>query len=188
MTVLPESFYSGSTLHIAGSLLGKQLIRDFGDGVVSVLRIMETEAYHQQGDEASHSFRGETDRNRVMFGPPGRLYVYLIYGVHLCMNISTEREGVGAAVLLRAAEAVEGQDRLLANRHLEKPVKNWLNGPGKLGQALSVDRSWNNHPMTQAPFQLATGGLHNGEYIQTTTRIGISKSVDLPWRFLLNRE
>jgi DNA-3-methyladenine glycosylase len=187
LTVLPERFYAGTTLRIARSLVGKNLIRNFGDGAVSVLRIVETEAYHQQGDEASHSFRGETERNRAMFGPAGRLYVYLIYGVHLCMNITTEREGVGAAVLLRAAEVVKGQERLLANRHMEKPVKNWLNGPGKLGQALAVDRSWNGHPMSQPPLQLAAGCLHKGEHIQVTTRIGISKSVELPWRFILKR-
>jgi DNA-3-methyladenine glycosylase len=130
---LPRSFYQRDTVLVAQELLGKHLVHVV-DGIVRSGRIVEVEAYLGPHDLASHSSKGPTARNRVMFGPPGHAYVYLIYGIHFCLNIVTQAEGDGAAVLLRALEPV---------RNLEGRT----HGPGLLCKAMSIDRRHDGHDL-----------------------------------------
>ncbi|MCB9705342.1 MAG: DNA-3-methyladenine glycosylase [Myxococcales bacterium] len=138
---LPASFYSGDALDVARALLGKILRR----GPV-VLRITEVEAYRWPGDSANHCRFGPTERNAAMWGPPGRAYVYLCYGLHNMLNIVTGARGEGAAVLIRACEPLAGE-ALVAERRGGRRGPGSLAGPGKVGQALAVDPSWSHHPL-----------------------------------------
>lgn len=135
---LPRAFYDRDTVLVARELLGKRLVRR-SNGVERVARIVEVEAYLGPHDLASHSSRGRTERTRVMFGPPGHAYVYLIYGIHCCVNVVTEREGHASAVLLRAVEPV---------RNVEGPT----GGPGRLCRAMEIDRRLNGHDLTGGEF------------------------------------
>jgi len=135
---LPRAFYARPTIAVARDLIGKVLARRRG-GLVQVARIVEVEAYLGERDAASHARRGPTPRAAIMFGPPGFLYVYLVYGMHHCMNFVTERNGVAGAVLIRAAEPLEGFEELGP-----RP----LSGPGKLCAALGITRADNGHALT----------------------------------------
>ena len=135
---LPRSFYARAAEQVAPDLLGQVLVRIFPDGSRASVRIVEVEAYGPD-DPASHAFRGETTRNAVMFGPPGHLYVYFTYGIHHCMNIVTGGTAEGSAVLLRAAEPLEGEEEMVVRRGREGPL-DLCSGPGRLAQALAVDR------------------------------------------------
>ena len=126
-----------TTAELARFLIGKLVVRALPSGL-AVGRIVETEAY-LTGDEASHAFRGMTPRNRVMFGPKGYAYVYLIYGMYFALNVSARREGVGEAVLIRAAEPVLGLDAMTQYRG-EVPQRDLMRGPGRLAKALDIDR------------------------------------------------
>jgi DNA-3-methyladenine glycosylase len=126
---LPRTFYDRDTIAVARELLGMELVHVV-DGIPRVGRIVETEAYLGPHDLAAHSSRGLTDRTRVMFGPPGHAYVYLIYGMHCCMNVVTQREGTASAVLLRALEPVA-------------PLEGRTQGPGLLCKAMGIDRRQN---------------------------------------------
>ena len=138
---LPRSFYERPTTTVARALLGKLLVRRRGDHL-AVARLVEVEAYLGIRDAASHARRGPTPRAAIMFGPPGFLYVYLIYGMHHCMNVVTETDGVAGAVLLRAAEPVLGVP-------LEKPRP--LTGPGKLCAGLGITRRDNGRDLSAVP-------------------------------------
>jgi DNA-3-methyladenine glycosylase len=140
-------------------------------------RIVETEAYHHE-DPASHSFAGPTARNAVMWGPPGRIYVYRSYGIHWCMNIVCG-EGPGSAVLIRALEPTAGLDVMIARRGVDDP-RRLMNGPGNVCQALGVTREHDGLRVDRPPFSLEPGPA--GE-IAVGPRIGITKAVDVPWRF-----
>ena len=135
---LSRSFYARAAHEVAPDLLGQVLVRIFPDGSRASVRIVEVEAYGPD-DPASHAFRGRTPRNAVMFGPPGHLYVYFTYGIHHCMNIVTGGTGEGSAVLLRAAEPLEGEQEMVVRRGREGPL-DLCSGPGRLAQALTVDR------------------------------------------------
>jgi DNA-3-methyladenine glycosylase len=135
---LPRSFYARAAEQVAPDLLGQVFVRIFPDGSRASVRIVEVEAYGPD-DPASHAFRGETTRNAVMFGPPGHLYVYFTYGIHHCMNIVTGGTAEGSAVLLRAAEPLEGEEEMAVRRGREEPLE-LCSGPGRLAQALAVDR------------------------------------------------
>lgn len=164
---------------LLGCLLERRL-----DGHVIRGRIVETEAYDQT-DAASHSYRGKTPRTEVMFGPSGHLYVYFTYGMHYCCNVVTGPEGHGAAVLIRAVEPLAGQDtmsRLRGGRHGHELT----NGPAKFCQAFAIDRALNDHDLAKSPLRLIAPAdipAYETDEVITTTRIGISESKDVPWRF-----
>ncbi len=164
---------------VAPRLLGCTFTRHI-DGEDIIVRIVEVEAYDQD-DAASHAFRGETPRNRVMFGESGRLYVYFTYGMHYCCNVATGPAGHGSGILIRAVEPLNGLDLLEARRGLAGV--NVTNGPGKLCQALGIDLAMNGHDLRIPPLVLAEAPLHPGETITRSPRIGISKATDLLRRF-----
>lgn len=166
----------------AERLLGSELISEIGGQNVRV-RIVETEAY-DQSDTASHSYKGETPRTKVMFGPAGYLYVYFTYGMHYCCNVVVGEQGHGAAVLLRAVEPLEGEPTL-AERRSGKTGIELTNGPAKLCQALGIDRRMNGHHLSRLPLRLVLRPPVEASRIVTTTRIGISSGKDVPWRFYL---
>lgn len=166
----------------APKLLGCILERQLGNTTLRV-RIVETEAYDQT-DVASHSFNGETPRTSVMFGEPGHLYVYFTYGMHYCCNVVTGPKGHGAAVLIRAVEPLNGEEVMQELRG-NKPGVEVTNGPAKTCQALSIDKALNGHHLSHSPLVLKPGTLAPDESVIQTTRIGISKGVDLPWRFYI---
>ncbi len=138
MERLPRSFFEDYTPSVARRLLGQLLVRRIGRRLLSG-RVVEVEAYRGRGDPASHAYRGETPRNRVMFGEAGKAYVYFTYGFHHCLNVKTERKGVAGAILVRALEPLEGIELMKKNRGREE-VRELANGPGKLTQSLKIDR------------------------------------------------
>ena len=165
---------------MAPDLLGKVLRVEL-DGVVSSGRIIETEAYTSD-DPASHSFQGQTPRNRVMFGPAGHVYVYLSYGIHCCANVVTGAEGEGAAVLIRAIDPIEGVAAMRARRGEGRAL---ADGPGKLCQALGIRLSDDGVDLAApgSPIQILDDGSPPPDDPLTGPRIGISKAVDTPWRW-----
>ena len=143
---------------------------------------METEAY-EPGDPASHGFRGMTDRNAVMFGPPGHLYVYFTYGNHWMMNAVTRRVGEGSAVLLRAVEPREGLDEMAAARGQDRP-HDLCSGPGKLTQAMCVDRRQNGADLVRGTdVWIETGSPTAPANVVTSVRVGVRVGLDRRWRF-----
>lgn len=152
------------------------------DGTIVRVRIVETEAYDQT-DEASHTFRGQTLRNAIMFGPPGHLYVYFTYGMHYCSNIVAGPVGYGAGILIRAVEPVDGMDILEQRRGVAGV--NATNGPAKLTQALGINRAMDGHDLRNQPLQLITSSLNPGESIATSPRIGIAKARTIHRRYYI---
>ncbi|MGB4762032.1 MAG: DNA-3-methyladenine glycosylase [Candidatus Saccharimonas sp.] len=176
------AFLDGDAVSVARRLLGCVLEREY-DGQMIRGRITEVEAYDQT-DAASHSYRGKTEHTAVMFGPAGHLYVYFTYGMHYCCNVVVGQPGYGAAVLIRAVEPLAGQDIMLANRHGRGGAE-LTNGPAKVCQAFGIDKRLNGHDLRHAPLRLLPGGAVSPEQISATPRIGISRAVDAPWRFML---
>ncbi len=175
--ILPRSFYAGSTPDVARGLLGKLLVHGETSGI-----IVETEAYLGVGDLAAHSAVGITKRTQVIFGLPGHAYVYLNYGIHECLNIVTEPLGVAGCVLIRALEPMGGVPLM---RERRKGARDLAGGPGKLTQALGISRALNGADVTDGALTIReTGRLVE---IRVTERIGITKSADLPLRFLAVR-
>jgi DNA-3-methyladenine glycosylase len=168
------------TAEMARFLLGKLVVRALPDGLAAG-RIVETEAY-LTGDEASHSFCGRTARNRVMFGPPGYAYVYLAYGVSFMLNVSSAADGVGEAVLIRAAEPIAGQPLMMRNRGVV-PVRDLMRGPGRLAKALDIDRRLDGADLCAAgPLWLASDSRER-QPIGISVRIGITRDAGRPLRF-----
>lgn len=178
--ILPRNFYARETVAAARDLLGCILVHNAPDGPAAG-RIVETEAYIQ-GDPACHAFRGETPRNRVMFGPPGHAYVYFIYGMYYCFNTVTAPAGVGEAVLIRALEPLEGIP-LMRRRRGRDRLKDLCSGPAKLVQALGIAREHNGADLTRNPLFVLKGDAR--EKILAATRVGIREGADLPLRFYL---
>jgi DNA-3-methyladenine glycosylase len=188
---LPRAFYLRPTPRVAKDLLGKHLVRRIGARVL-VARIVETEAYCQD-DPASHSFRGLTNRNEVMFSHGGHLYVYFTYGMHFCANIVTGRAGEGDAVLMRAVEPIDGIDIMSRNRKLHTPglkredalERNLTNGPAKLCQALKIGRRENGIDLLGDKIYLLDSPSLRPSEIATSTRIGIRVGEKTLWRFFI---
>jgi len=179
---IPPKILNYAAREAATRLLGCELQREI-DGNLLRGRIVETEAY-DQSDVASHSYRGETERTKVMFGDPGHLYVYFTYGMHFCCNIVVGPSGYGAAVLIRALEPVEGEEMMLTRRGGRGGVE-LTNGPAKLCQAFEIDKRLNGHDLHQPPLKLIIKPQISGRDIVQTTRIGISEAKELPWRFYI---
>ncbi len=166
--------FEASSAAVAEALIGALLLVDGAGGV-----IVETEAYDRD-DPASHSHRGPTPRNASMFGPPGRAYVYRSYGMHWCLNVVCREAGHGAGVLIRAVEPTAGIERMRARRGVADD-RLLCSGPGRLAQALGVDRSHDGLPLDAPPFELVPAAAPPA--VVRGPRIGISKAVELPWRF-----
>jgi len=178
---LPGSFFARPSLVVARDLLGRLLVRRLHEATL-VARVVECEAY-QQDDPASHSFRGVTTRTEVMFGSAGRLYVYFTYGMHFCMNVVTGSEGEGSAVLLRAAEPLEGLDWMRRRRGVVDP-RLLCSGPGRLTQAFGIGRGDNGMDLLSARgLFLAPGRPLEDERVGVGPRVGITLAADRPWRF-----
>lgn len=190
MNPLPADFFARETLDVARDLVGACLVRDHDDGTRSVGRIVETEGYTQTDpafhgwglyDEETGTVRRE-GRAADLFGPPGQAYVYLIYGMHWLVNVVTEADGVGGAVLVRAVEPVEGIDGMRERRGVTRDV-DLTNGPGKLTEAFAIDDAQHKTDLTGPPLYFAYEEDAPDFSITTSTRIGISKGTDRPWRF-----
>jgi DNA-3-methyladenine glycosylase len=166
---------AGSVQDAAPGLIGWTLLVDGVGG-----RIVEVEAYHQD-DAASHSYGGPTQRSGVMFGPPGRLYVYRSYGIHWCANVVCDEVGVGAAVLLRALEPTHGLDLMRARRGVQDP-RLLCSGPGRLTEALGITADHYGADLSAQPFELLPPETE--PTVEATPRIGITKAVDQPWRYV----
>lgn len=166
--------FGASSVEVARLLIGTVVLVDGVGG-----RIVETEAY-DRADPASHSFSGPTERNAAMFGAPGYAYVYLSHGIHWCLNFVCREEGHGAGVLIRALEPLAGLDVMRERRGLDGE-RQLCSGPGKLCQALAVTRAHNGADLAAAPFLLTPA---EGPVAAVAgPRIGISKALEMPWRF-----
>ncbi len=167
-------------LEVAPRLLGAVLRHERPEGAVAV-RLTEVEAYDGPDDPGSHAFRGPTDRNRVMFGPPGRLYVYFTYGMHYCCNVVCGDPGHASAVLLRAGEVVEGVETAQVRRSGARE-RDLARGPARLCEALGIDRSHNGADLLRGPLTLSLSTAPRGE-VGTGPRVGLRRAADRPWRF-----
>ena len=201
MKTLTADFYAGDTVQIARALLGKLLLRRI-DGVWLATVISETEASVGRCDKACHAYAyRRTPRTETLFAPPGTAYVYFVYGMHHCLNAVTEPEGEPSAVLIRGARPLLGQDAMALRRHgrpwaelSRVQQRNLLNGPGRLCQALAIDRTFDKTSLVDGPDLLIAEaapelGLHaiHPRNIRVTPRIGIDyaeEAKDFPWRFL----
>jgi DNA-3-methyladenine glycosylase len=178
---LTRSFYARAPVELARDLLGRILFYRTAEGLLAG-RIVETEAYTGGTDPASHAYRGPTARNAVMFGPAGHAYVYFSYGMHYCLNVTAERPGKPGAVLLRALEPLAGVE-LMRARGDHGPEVRLLSGPGKIGRAFGLNLADNGRDLTRGPLGIAAGTTVGDAQVATSRRIGISRAVDLPYRF-----
>ena len=165
---------------MARALLGKVLVHGEAAGI-----IVETEAYLGGDDLASHSARGVTNRTRVIFGPPGHAYVYLIYGMYECLNIVAEPAGQPGCVLVRALEPVAGIEIMRQRRRPVRKLEDLASGPGKLTLALGITRADNGADLTRGPLVVREPTGQQAFEITVTPRIGITRCADLPLRFVL---
>ncbi len=171
---LGRTFFGRSVHDVARELVGATLLVNGVGG-----RLVEVEAYHHT-DPAAHSFRGPTARNTVMFGPPGFAYVYRSYGIHWCLNFVCEQKGSASAVLIRALEPTTGLAAMRRRRGVDDE-RLLCSGPGRVCEALSVDRGYNGLALDKPPFAILPRG--EAPEIVTGPRIGITKAIDQPWRY-----
>lgn len=179
---LRREFYNRPTLKVARELLGKYLMVS-KNGTKLSGKIVETEAYRGLYDPASHAYGGMTPRNRIMFGEPGYAYVYFTYGMYHCVNFITERKGVPAAVLLRALEPKEGIQTMKRRRGKEK-IEDLTSGPGKLCQAMGIDKTLYGADLTGKTIYVEDRGEEAGKIV-STNRIGIDEGKEKKWRFYI---
>jgi DNA-3-methyladenine glycosylase len=172
--MIGKEFFARSVHEVAPDLLGVSLLVDGVGGA-----IVEVEAYDHE-DPAAHGYRGRTERNASMFGPPGHAYVYRSYGIHWCLNFVCEEEGSASAVLIRALEPARGLEEMRARRGLENP-RLLCAGPGRLCQALGVTREHDGLPLDAPPFELLEREAEPP--IAQGPRIGITKAAEQPWRY-----
>jgi DNA-3-methyladenine glycosylase len=171
---LKRAFFARSVHEVAPDLIGATLLVDGIGGI-----IVEVEAYHHT-DPAAHSFRGPTPRNKVMFGPPGVAYVYRSYGIHWCVNFVCEQAGSASAVLIRALQPTHGIPAMRRRRGLQDE-RSLCSGPGKLTEALAITEEYNGLPLDAPP--IALHARADKPDIVAGVRIGISRAVELPWRY-----
>lgn len=183
--ILAPAFFARPVLTVARDLLGRHLVRELA-GERLVLRIVETEAYAGPTDAASHARGGPTPRNRVMFGPPGVSYVYLIYGLHHCLNLVCGPAGEAAAVLLRAGEPWAGLERM-AQLRAGRPRRDWARGPGRLCAALALDRRHDGLALPHPELWLEAGRPLPAAAVTRRPRVGVDyagPAARWPWRFI----
>lgn len=185
-----RAFLARSAIEVAPELLGMELHVVGAGGVARAGRIVEVEAYGAADDEASHAHRGRTKRNGAMFGQPGTLYVYRIYGLHRCANVVCSPDGEASAVLIRAIEPLVGVDSMWADRPAAKRQQDLGNGPGKLTAALGLGDAHDGAdllvPGSTVTLRPATRPDVSPERIVRGPRIGISKAIERPWRFAID--
>jgi len=209
-TKLKREFYTRPLITVAKELLGKILVKTESTPITArpqtsntlipaqsqisqtflAGKIVEVEAYDGSVDQAAHTFIGRTKRNEIMFRQGGYLYVYFTYGVHFCSNVVTGNEGQGTAVLIRALEPVFGIEKMIINRFgrdlkNDKEKLNLTNGPGKICQAFKINRDHYGADLTSDGIFIIDQPAMDNKNIIVTKRIGISKSIDLPWRFYI---
>ena len=197
MDLIPREFFDRPSQEVAPDLLGCVLEHETAEGLVAV-ELTEVEAYAGETDPASHSYRGRTGRNGVMFGPPGYAYVYFTYGMHFCVNVVCMPAGIPRAVLLRAGRVTAGEDlarrrrarwRSEASQGSVLPARDLARGPARLCQALAIDRAQNGLDVCSADGELrlrpADPGLRADGAIKVAVgpRVGVSAAADVPWRF-----
>jgi DNA-3-methyladenine glycosylase len=183
--VLPRSFYARDSLALAPELLNKLLVRRTADGRRLAARLVEVEAYRGSEDAGSHAFRGMTPRTRVMFGPPGHLYVYFTYGMHWCANVVGLNHGDAAAVLLRAAAPVEGIDVMRERRVKARRERDLLAGPARLCQAFGITGVDNGNDVIRGDVRILDDGVAPPDAPGVSLRIGLApgRGDEHPWRF-----
>ncbi|GAA2409226.1 DNA-3-methyladenine glycosylase [Streptomyces glaucosporus] len=184
---LPRDFFHRPVLEVAPDLLGRVLVRNTEDGPIE-LRLTEVEAYAGRIDPGSHAYRGRTERNAVMFGPPGHAYVYFTYGMWYCLNLVCDGEGTASGVLLRAGEVVRGRESARRRRPKARNDSELAKGPARLATALGVDRALNGADVCgdapDAPLRILTGTPVPAERIRTGPRTGVGgEGAVHPWRY-----
>jgi DNA-3-methyladenine glycosylase len=185
--LLDREFFDRPVDEVAPALLGRVLSRTTPGGEVAV-RLTEVEAYAGPLDPASHAFRGRTARNAVMFGPPGRAYVYFTYGMHFCVNLVCGPEGTSAGILLRAGEVTTGLE-LAHERRPRSAVRDLARGPARLCQALAIDRELDGADVcSDGPLRILTGSPPGPSSVRRGPRTGVSSAKDIPWRFWIDGE
>jgi DNA-3-methyladenine glycosylase len=193
---LPRAFFARDTRRVARELLGKVLVRQAGK-IRLTARVVEVEAYLGKKDLAAHAAAGKTLRNAVLFGPPGYAYIYFIYGNHYCLNVSCEPDGKAGGVLFRALEPLSGIEEMARARGITlggpAGLRKLTSGPGRLSEAFSITRERDNgRDLTEEDLTDQTGSLFLADdgfrpgRIRTTLRIGITKAVDKPLRYILD--
>jgi DNA-3-methyladenine glycosylase len=183
MKRLGRSFFERYTPEVAKDLLGCLLLRKIRGKTLSG-RIVEVEAYRGSDDPASHSFRGATKRNGIMFGEAGHAYVFLSYGFHWCLNFTTEARGQPGAVLIRALEPVEGIEQMVRNRGIAELTR-LTDGPGKLTKALAIDGDFDGEDVVESK-RLFVTGREELVRIKASARIGVSKGREQQWRYFVD--
>lgn len=196
MKKLSREFYGRDTLEVAEDLIGKVLVRKYEGNIIKA-RITEAEAYIGATDKASHCYRGQTERNKVMFGPPGHTYVYLIYGMYYCLNVVTENVGSGSGVLLRSVEPLENAELMSLNRYnkslnntTRQQLKNLSNGPGKICMALKITRNENGIDLAKDEIYIEDDGFRDYK-VERSKRINIDyaeEAKDFLWRFTIKND
>ncbi|MCC7208381.1 MAG: DNA-3-methyladenine glycosylase [Anaerolineae bacterium] len=188
MTALPREFYMPNAVHVARTLLGQVLVRRLPDGARIEGRIVETEAYTGLDDRASHGKDRITPRNRIMWGEPGRAYVYKIYGMYWMLNVVAEPAGQPAAILIRAIEPLAGLDHIAARRASPEP-RLWTTGPGRLALALDITNAQNGADLTRPDdgLWIEAGAPVPDASVRAGPRIGLGQTpepwLSIPWRF-----
>jgi DNA-3-methyladenine glycosylase len=181
--ILPRAFYERDTLEVASGLLGQVLVRETSEGTARGV-IVETEAYLGERDDAAHSYKGKSERVRVQYGPAGLAYIYMIYGIYHCLNITSGPAGAPEVVLIRALEPAGGLELMKKRRGTDR-LENLCSGPGKLCMALDINREQYGADLCEkGGLHIENGGTPAG--ISTSRRIGIDYAVssrDKPWRF-----
>ncbi|MEU9795825.1 DNA-3-methyladenine glycosylase [Streptomyces sparsogenes] len=188
-TPLPRTFFDRPVLEVAPDLLGRTLVRRTPDGPIE-LRLTEVEAYAGPADPGSHAYRGRTERNAVMFGPPGHAYVYFTYGMWHCLNLVCGPEGFPSGVLLRAGEILSGQEWAHKHRPTARNDRELAKGPARLATALGIDRRLNGSDVCsgpQAPMRILTGTPVPPDRVLSGPRTGVGgEGATHPWRFWID--